>query len=326
MQRTSLLVDVTHKLFSLFVGGRVQRRVKRVCALHPREKNRDSWPNTHNVDFSDALELATLEQKPTVTTNLFLGNSEPNFFEWTKRISKFSTIVRILAYVKRLIFNAKSVVNKQNESLLNGNLKEEELTKSELDILLFIQNDSFGKNRRLIPPNFIIYRDSSGLLRVETKLISTGDGDFFRRPILLPDRNELVFKLIEETHRTYSHVGVQTLVTTLREKYWILRSRKTVRSVVSKCVICQRFKSKSATTMFAPLPEERVRISAVFETTGVDLAGPLVLRNRDKVWIAIFTCAVYRAVHFELVSDISTQSFLETIHFTSRSSKINLFR
>ncbi|XP_015913448.2 uncharacterized protein [Parasteatoda tepidariorum] len=236
-------------------------------------KNRDSWPNIHNADFSDGLELATVGKKPTVTMNISL----------------------------------------------------EELTKSELDIFLFIQNDSYGKNRRLIPPNFIIHRNSSSLPRVETKLVSTGDGYFFRCPILLPDRNELVFKLIEETHRTYSHVGVQTLVTTLREKYWILRSIKTVRSVVSKCVICQRFKSKSATTMFASLPEERVRISAVFETTGVDLAGALVLRNCDKVWITIFTFAVYRAVHFELVSDISTQSFLLALRrFISRRGRVKL--
>ncbi|KAG8173197.1 hypothetical protein JTE90_019312 [Oedothorax gibbosus] len=49
-----------------------------------------------------------------------------------------------------------------------------------------------------------------------------------------------------------------------------------------RCIICQRFKSKPATTMFAPLPEERVRMSPVFETTGVDLAGPMVLRNSEK--------------------------------------------
>lgn len=64
-------------------------------------------------------------------------------------------------------------------------------------------------------------------------------------------------------------------------------------------------------------------MSAVFETTGVDLAGPLVLRDQQKVWIAIFTCAVYRAVHFELVSDISTSSFLLALRrFISRRGRV----
>ncbi|GFQ92802.1 DUF1758 domain-containing protein [Trichonephila clavata] len=88
---------------------------------------------------------------------------------------------------------------------LTGNLSEKELSKSELEILLFIQKETFGKNRRLIIPNFVVYLDSDGLLRVETKLFSTDTGDYFRRPILLPDKHELVLRLIEETHRIHNH-------------------------------------------------------------------------------------------------------------------------
>ncbi|GFY53695.1 hypothetical protein TNIN_156681 [Trichonephila inaurata madagascariensis] len=46
-------------------------------------KNRASWPDTQDSDFADALELATEERKPTVTTNLSLNDSDSNFFEWT---------------------------------------------------------------------------------------------------------------------------------------------------------------------------------------------------------------------------------------------------
>ncbi|GBM76251.1 hypothetical protein AVEN_105431-1 [Araneus ventricosus] len=44
--------------------------------------------------------------------------------------------------------------------------------------------------------------------------------------------------------------------------------------------------------------------------TGVDLAGPLFLRNGSKVWIVLFTCAVYRAVHLELLASLTSDSFL----------------
>ncbi|GFR25012.1 integrase catalytic domain-containing protein [Trichonephila clavata] len=174
-------------------------------------KNRSSWPDTKDSDFKDALELATEVRKPTVTTNLSLNDSDSNFFEWTKRVSKFSSIVRTLAYVKRFLSNAKSVANRQKDCLLKGNLSEKELSKSELEILLFIQKETFGKNRRLIPPNFVVYLDSDGLLRVETKLFSTDTGDYFRRPILLPDKQELVLRLIEETHRIHNHALVIVL-------------------------------------------------------------------------------------------------------------------
>ena len=48
----------------------------------------------------------------------------------------------------------------------------------------------------------------------------------------------------------------------------------------------------------------------VFEVVGIDLAGPLYIKHGDKVWIVLFTCAVYRAIHLELVSSLSTDAFL----------------
>ncbi|GFR21863.1 uncharacterized protein TNCT_536511 [Trichonephila clavata] len=197
-------------------------------------KNRSSWPDTKDSDFKDALELATEERKPTVTTNLSLNDSDSNFFEWTKRVSKFSSIVRTLAYVKRFLSNAKSVANRQKDSLLKGNLSEKELSKSELEILLFIQKETFGKNRRLIPPNFVVYLDSDGLLRVETKLFSTDTGDYFRRPILLPDKHELVLRLIEETHRIHNHAGIQALDLDLNDMQNLRKRAKHLHAVKHK--------------------------------------------------------------------------------------------
>lgn len=50
---------------------------------------------------------------------------------------------------------------------------------------------------------------------------------------------------------------------------------------------------------------------AIFEVTGVDYAGPLYLKGGEKAWICLFTCAVYRAVHLELVTPLSTEAFFE---------------
>ncbi|GFS59883.1 integrase catalytic domain-containing protein [Trichonephila clavipes] len=58
------------------------------------------------------------------------------------------------------------------------------------------------------------------------------------------------------------------------------------------------------------LPQDRVIDAAVFEIVGLYLAGPLILKNGEKNWILILTCAVYRAVHLELLTSISTESFL----------------
>ncbi|GBM44295.1 hypothetical protein AVEN_23347-1 [Araneus ventricosus] len=41
-----------------------------------------------------------------------------------------------------------------------------------------------------------------------------------------------------------------------------------------------------------PLPPDRVTDCAPFEIVGIDLAGPLFLKNEGKVWIVLFTCVV----------------------------------
>ncbi|GBM46537.1 hypothetical protein AVEN_17925-1 [Araneus ventricosus] len=43
---------------------------------------------------------------------------------------------------------------------------------------------------------------------------------------------------------------------------------------------------------------------------GIDFAGPIYTRNTDKAYIALFTCAVTRAIHLEVVSSLSTEHFL----------------
>ncbi|GBN09257.1 hypothetical protein AVEN_18574-1 [Araneus ventricosus] len=96
----------------------------------------------------------------------------------------------------------------------------------------------------------------------------------------------------------------------LRGKFWILNGRKTICKVVSKCVICKRFFSKRLEADSGPLPENRVRDAAVFQITGVDATGPLFLRGNQKAWVLLFTCAVYRAVHLELIASLSTEAFL----------------
>lgn len=48
----------------------------------------------------------------------------------------------------------------------------------------------------------------------------------------------------------------------------------------------------------------------MFENVGLDLTGPLYLKDASKAWILLITCAVYRAVHLELLTSPSTDNFM----------------
>ena len=60
-----------------------------------------------------------------------------------------------------------------------------------------------------------------------------------------------------------------------------------------------------------------------FEVTGIDFTGALIVRGEQesKVYICLFTCTVTRAVHLELVTDLTVECFLQAFRcFSSRKS------
>ncbi|XP_035232353.1 uncharacterized protein LOC118204140, partial [Stegodyphus dumicola] len=154
-------------------------------------------------------------------------------------------------------------------------------------------------------------RDQSGLRRVKTKITERDDSYAFRCPILLPSKHYIVDCLIRDYHLKHSHAGVQALTVIIREEFWIIGARRRIRSVVKQCVRCKRFSAKPPTTAPIQLPLDRVRDAFAFEVTGIDLCGPLILKNKNKTWVVLFTCAVYRCVHLELVTSVSTECFIQ---------------
>ncbi|GFW87006.1 integrase catalytic domain-containing protein [Trichonephila clavipes] len=69
----------------------------------------------------------------------------------------------------------------------------------------------------------------------------------------------------------------------------------------------------------APLPALRVEQSAPFSVVGIDFGGPLYTKDENKHYIVLFTCAVTRSFHLELVNNLTTETFLLALRrFISR--------
>lgn len=66
----------------------------------------------------------------------------------------------------------------------------------------------------------------------------------------------------------------------------------------------------------ADLPEERCEISAPFTFCGMDCFGPFTVKNgrkEVKIYGLIVTCLSSRAVHIEMLDDLSTDSFMNAL-------------
>ncbi|UYV78569.1 hypothetical protein LAZ67_16002030 [Cordylochernes scorpioides] len=206
--------------------------------------------------------------------------------------------LRVLAWVLRFIKILK------REEIQGKTLSMHEVVQAEKVLIRLIQRDSLEKGQ---------------ISHLKTKVQSD-------KPVLLPCDHPITEQLIRETHSNNCHAGVHFLLSKLREKFWILKARKTIKRVVRGCIICRRHEEKAYTIPCAPLPKDRLFMGRPFEVTGVDLMGPLYLKNGQKIWITLFTCAVYRAVHLELVEGLDATNFIlaleRFIHRRGRPVKI----
>lgn len=256
------------------------------------------WPKSQaSTDESEVL----FEKKKSVEVTMSVMD------ELAKDYT-FSQTVRIQAWVLRFMYNARQI----NAALRrSGPLTLEEKQEAELKLIQGIQYESFPDPDQI--RGLRVITDQAGSLRLKTKLIYREDFNNFKWPLLLPQKHPLVYKLIAERHQEKCHAGVGYLMCNLREDYWILQSRRAIRHVIKRCWRCRRFSAKKAYAEEGALPVDRVKNADVFEITGVDLCGPLLLKGGKKIWVVIFTCAVFRAIHLELVSSLSSKAFIQAL-------------
>ena len=172
---------------------------------------------------------------------------------------------------------------------------------------------------------FGLYRSDDGLWRCGGRLDHANIPLETKHPILLPRGHYLTELIVQRAHKKVLHNGIKETLTEVRSRFWILKGRSLVRKLIHQCTVCRRFEgSHYQVPPPPPLPEFRVSKQPAFTFTGVDFAGPLYIRypgrkEASKVWLCLFTCCVVRAVHLDLVPNMTTTAFLRCLkRFVSR--------
>ena len=114
-------------------------------------------------------------------------------------------------------------------------------------------------------------------------------------------------------------------LTAIRQKFWIPTATQRIKSQLCQCVICRKHSRKPYQIPDPPpLPQIRTCASVPFTITGIDFTGTLYVRSNhteEKVYIYLFTCATSRAIHLEIVTDLTVETFLLAFRrFASRRS------
>lgn len=189
------------------------------------------------------------------------------------------------------------------------------------DIFAYFANTSTKKPPLVRQLN--LYFDN--VIRCQGRIDNSKLSSYAKRPILLPGKSPLTRLIIQDFHVRYLHAGVNETLAALRSKFWLPQARCQIKRILKKCTICLKVEGRSfPVPPISDLPHERVNQSRPFQITGVDLTGAIFVKvagQCSKAYIVLFTCAVTRAVHLEIVSDVSVREFISAfVRFVSRRS------
>ncbi|XP_071127721.1 uncharacterized protein [Mytilus edulis] len=246
------------------------------------------------------------------------------------RFNSFKKLLRITAYVRRFITNCRK------RAIHTGMLNTIEIQNASLTWIIYIQKKHYseiiqdlqtgeGKKHNLVK-QLKLYIAQDKLIRCDGRIHNAPLEENTKFPILLPAKDKLTQLIIMDAHLTHFHSGLSSTVTLLRQTYWIPSIRQVIKSIIHKCVICKKVAGRPYSAPDPPpLPKDRLTEAPPFTVTGVDFTGALNVKTTDgltsKVYICLFTCANTRAVHLEVVMNLSEETFILAFRrFASRKS------
>ena len=162
--------------------------------------------------------------------------------------------------------------------------------------------------------------DGSKLMKIGGRLEHSNLPDYQKHPIILSGKDVFTKLLFLKYHNELGHCGPSTLLAHAANIYHVVGGRKLSRNICSTCVTCRKAAAKASTQLLGQLPPPRIEINYVFLHTGMDFAGPFIIRKGHtrkpveiEAHLAVFVCFCTRAVHLELVSDKTTNACLAAI-------------
>ena len=306
------------------------------------KKNEDQWPTWDVNQINKETIEETLETKGKGTDVIFetsipaatadeetADNCQPPFGIQAEKYSTIKDLLRITAYVNRYQLKLRKKITTK------GQLTAEEIEAAKTLWIKYLQRKHYlttnkGEvelNMKTTPNSLNPQLDKEGLIRCHSRLTNADLPREMIEPILLPRKERFVQLMIEDTHRKLFHAGVNHTLSEMRTQYWIPQGRAEVKYTLKRCRICRKHQGGPyKMPAMSPWPKSKLIRSVPFDKTGLDYFGPLFVKQTDgshqKVWVCLFTCVVVRAIHLEIVNDLTAEEFIMALRrFIARRGK-----
>jgi len=154
------------------------------------------------------------------------------------------------------------------------------------------------------------FLDQDGLPKVGGRLKNASLLDSLKHLVIIPKDHPITRTIIAHYHEKVQHQGKGMTINEIRSHgYWIQGINRAVATYLHQCVTCRKLRRFTEEQRMADLPSERVDPSPPFTYCGMDCFGPFLTKQACKVqkrYGLLFTCLCCRAIHIEMLDDLST--------------------
>ena len=315
--------------------------IKALTRLEAIEQNEFDLKEIKKVDNANVVLYCN---KNKLDDNALLMYLRKETSEWVRLIRKTCWILKYLAFKSPTFKKKCSLLHDLPENFSKQKcISVAEHRAAELLWLRFAQQDSFEDelmNGEVKSTSFLQQFspviDEKGLIRSITRLqlseILPGET---KRPIILPKKNSIVEDYVLSKHRLLGHCYPGYMLYFLRRQFRVLGSKREIQRILNLCRKRNCLKPQLLAQRLAPLPTARIDEYSPWEKVASDFFGPFITcheckihncphEQKTKAWGCIFTCLQTRAIHLELVEDMTTATFLKAfIRMTSRRGMPN---
>ena len=156
------------------------------------------------------------------------------------------------------------------------------------------------------------FLDNGSILRFDGRLRKPNLTEEGNPPVILPKKCAVSNMIIHWNHHSVPHGarGMNFNHLHLRQRgIWIVNANAIVRHLIHKFVICRKLRGKMGYQKMAYLPQERCTEAAPFTYYGVDMFGPLIIKELRR-YGALFTSFSSSAVHIKVTNSLDDDSFI----------------
>ena len=173
------------------------------------------------------------------------------------RISSWSKLLRVTAWVMRWVNIVRKQVNKTNVEegrptqlhVLSVELKIAEVVgkrkRKEFNEEFMVLDGHRNKKLRDSIGSLNPHVGEDGLIRVGGRLQQSNLDEKVMHPVILPKKGKLTEMIIRWCHQKTAHSGRNITLNEIRASgYWVIQGNSAVKEMISRCVTCRRLRGK----------------------------------------------------------------------------------